>query len=172
MEPSGREFRIPYLLPQSNHPVVVSYVNVNIIRAHACQGFRLSASLFPGRGCPKKGVFFRGNVHVRLDAMDESTELSVGVASMDREHRRQLGLLSDLSAAVRGGADDSLLYPLLQELVEQTSLHFLSEQLDMKLHAYEASEAHLHEHRRLLLEVQNLKQNLATGTTADKGQSY
>ena len=38
----------------------------------------------------------------------------------------------------------------------------------MKLHAYEASEARLHEHQRLLLEVQNLKHNLATGTAADK----
>lgn len=103
-----------------------------------------------------------------MDAMDEITELSVGVASMDQEHGRQLSLLNDLKAAVRGGADDNLVYPLLQELVEQTNLHFLSEQLDMKLHAYEAYEAHLHEHQRLLLEVQNLKHCLATGTTADK----
>ena len=38
----------------------------------------------------------------------------------------------------------------------------------MKLHAYEAYEAHLQEHQRLLLEVQNLRHSLATGTAADK----
>jgi hemerythrin-like metal-binding protein len=103
-----------------------------------------------------------------MDAMEESTGLSVGVASMDQEHLGQLNLLNDLKAAVRGGADDSLVYPLLQELVEHTNLHFLSEQLAMKLHAYEAYEAHLQEHQRLLLEVKNLKKSLATGTTADK----
>ena len=88
-----------------------------------------------------------------MDAMEESTELSYDVASMDQEHGRQLSLLHDLKAAVRGGADDSLVYALLQELVEHTNLHFLSEQLAMKLHAYEAYEAHLLEHQRLLLEV-------------------
>jgi hemerythrin len=38
----------------------------------------------------------------------------------------------------------------------------------MKLHAYEASESHFLEHQRLVLEVQNLKSGLATGTATDK----
>ena len=103
-----------------------------------------------------------------MDAMEESTELNFGVASMDREHAGQLSLLNDLKAAVRGGADDSLVYALLDELVEHTNLHFLSEQLAMRLHAYEAYESHLLEHERLLVEVQNLKHSLATGTATDK----
>jgi hemerythrin-like metal-binding protein len=103
-----------------------------------------------------------------MDAIEESTELSYDVASMDREHARQLSLLADLKLAVRGGAPDSLVYDLLNKLVEHTDLHFLSEQLAMKLHAYEASESHFLEHQRLLLEVQNLKSGLATGTATDK----
>lgn len=103
-----------------------------------------------------------------MDAMEESTELSFGVAEMDREHAGQLSLFNDLKAAVRGGAPDSLVYALLNDLVEHTNLHFLSEQLAMKLHAYEAYESHLLEHERLLLEVQNLNSSLATATAADK----
>ena len=103
-----------------------------------------------------------------MDAMEESKELSFGIASMDREHRDQLGLLNDLKAAVRSGADDSLVYALLNELVEHTNLHFLSEQLAMRLNAYEAYESHFLEHQRLLVEVQNLKRDLATGTATDK----
>ena len=103
-----------------------------------------------------------------MGARDESTELSFGVASMDREHAGQLSMLNDLKAAVRGGADDSLVYALLDELVEHTNLHFLSEQLAMKLHAYEASESHLLEHERLLDEVQHLRRGLETGTATDK----
>jgi hemerythrin-like metal-binding protein len=105
------------------------------------------------------------------DAMDEGeeiTELSYVIAEMDREHAGQLSLLNDLKVAVRGGAPDSLVYALLDELVEHTDLHFLSEQLAMKLHAYEASESHFLEHQRLLAEVQNLKSGLATGTATDK----
>ena len=103
-----------------------------------------------------------------MSALEESTELSYSNASMDREHTGQLNLLNDLKAAVRGGAPDTLVYTLLNELVEHTNLHFLSEQLAMKLHAYESYESHFLEHERLLLEVQDLKSSLATGTSMDK----
>jgi hemerythrin len=85
------------------------------------------------------------------ESMEESTQVSFGVASMDREHAAQIGVLNDLKAAVRSGADDSVVYALLNELVEHTNLHFLSEQLAMKLHAYESFESHFIEHERLLL---------------------
>jgi len=99
--------------------------------------------------------------------MDEKTQ-SYDAASMDREHSGQLILLNDLKTAVRSGADDSLVYALLNELVEHTNLHFLSEQLAMRLHAYEAYESHFLEHERLLAQVQNLKRDLAIGTAVNK----
>ncbi|HEX6728902.1 MAG TPA: hypothetical protein VF074_02775, partial [Pyrinomonadaceae bacterium] len=75
-----------------------------------------------------------------MDAMDEQTQ-SYDIASMEREHSGQLSLLNDLKTAVRSGAGDTVVYALLDELVEHTNLHFLSEQLAMKLHAYEAFES-------------------------------
>ena len=103
-----------------------------------------------------------------MHELEESTELSFGIAEMDREHAGQLSLLNDLKAAVRSGVPDSLVYALLDELVEHTNLHFLSEQLAMRLHAYEGYESHLLEHKRLLAEVQNLKRSLAAGAATDK----
>lgn len=103
-----------------------------------------------------------------MEPIKESRDQNFGVVTMDREHAGQLSLLNDLKAAVRSGADDSLVYALLNELVEHTNLHFLSEQLAMKLNAYEAYESHLLEHERLMVEVQNLKRNLETGTETDK----
>jgi hemerythrin len=103
-----------------------------------------------------------------MGTLEESTQLSFGIAQMDREHSGQLGLLNDLKAAVRSGAPDSVVYALLNELVEHTNLHFLSEQLLMRLHAYEAYESHFLEHKRLLAEVRNLKRSLATGSATDK----
>lgn len=100
--------------------------------------------------------------------MEESSEQSYSIAEMDREHAIQLSKFNDLKAAVRGGTPDRLVYALLDELVEHTNLHFLSEQLAMRLNAYEAYEAHLLEHERLLLEVQNLKISLANKTPTDK----
>lgn len=103
-----------------------------------------------------------------MSAIHQGTDVRCDAASMDREHAIQLNLLNDLKAAVRGGAPDSLVYGLLDELVEHTNLHFLSEQLAMKLHTYEAQESHTLEHERLLAEVRNLKHSLATGTATDK----
>ena len=100
--------------------------------------------------------------------MEDTKELVYDAASMDREHAGQISLFNDLKAAIRGGADDGLVYALLNDLVEHTNLHFLSEQLAMKLHAYEAYESHLLEHERLTLEVQNLKDSLAQATETDK----
>src|SRR6266498_776293 len=97
-----------------------------------------------------------------------ATEPSYDIASMDREHAGQLRMLNDLKAAVRGGVPDTFVYTLLNELVEHTNLHFLSEQLSMKLHAYESYESHFLEHELLLVEVQNLKRSLATETAMDK----
>lgn len=97
----------------------------------------------------------------------ESAE-NYSVATMDRDHAGQLNLFNDLKAAIRGGAPDSLVYILLDQLVEHTNVHFLSEQLAMKLHAYEASESHLLEHQRLLAELRSLKANLAMGQPGDK----
>lgn len=111
-----------------------------------------------------------GKRHARILIVMEakSKNLSYGAASMEREHAGQLKLFNDLKAAVRGGADDGFVYALLDELMEHTNLHFLSEQLAMKLHAYEAAESHLLEHERLLDEVQHLKRGLETGTATDK----
>ena len=100
--------------------------------------------------------------------MKESTEPTYDGALMDREHAGQLSMFNDLKAAVRSGAPDTLVYALLNELLDHTNLHFLSEQLAMRLQAYEAYESHLLEHERLLIEVDNLKRNLVTGTVSDK----
>jgi hemerythrin len=102
-----------------------------------------------------------------MDPNEEITQ-TYDIAAMEREHTGQLSLLNDLKTAVRSGAGDDVVYSLLNELVEHTNLHFLSEQLAMRLHAYEAYESHFVEHERLLAQVQNLKRNLATGTAADK----
>lgn len=103
-----------------------------------------------------------------MDVTGGEKNATFDVATMDREHAGQLSMFNDLKNAVRSGADDSLVYALLDELVEHSNLHFLSEQLAMKLHAYESYESHLLEHERLMAEIHKLKDGLATGTPADK----
>jgi hemerythrin len=89
--------------------------------------------------------------------------MSGGLAQMDEEHEAQLRLLDAFENAVRRGLDEQVLEGLLQQFIDHTNVHFLSEQLLMRLHAYEAYESHLQEHNELLAEVRKLQASFALG---------
>lgn len=63
--------------------------------------------------------------------------LTVSFAPVDREHAAQINLLNPLEAAVNGGRGAEA-RALFEQFVELTNAHFLSEQLIMRNHAYEA----------------------------------
>ena len=93
--------------------------------------------------------------------------VGVGFAPMDKEHEAQVRLLDAFENAVRREIDESVVDALLQQFIDHTNVHFLSEQLLMRLHAYEAYEAHLEEHERLLSEVRQLQESLFKGEAAN-----
>ncbi len=82
------------------------------------------------------------------------------ILTMDLEHDAQLALLDALEAAINVDEKNAEVYELLQQLVEHTNMHFLSEQLAMRLHAYEGYESHLEEHERLMAEVRHIQKSL------------
>jgi len=90
---------------------------------------------------------------------------ATGVVEMDDEHEAQIRLLDAFENAVRRGMDESVLDGLLQQFIDHTNVHFLSEQLLMRLHAYEAYEAHLQEHEQLMAEVRRLQLSYALGNS-------
>jgi hemerythrin len=90
-----------------------------------------------------------------------SSELHTSDASIvDQEHNAQLVLLDALETAIRDDHEHAALYESFQKLVDHTNLHFLSEQLSMREHAYEAYEAHVAEHERLMEEIRDIRANL------------
>ena len=100
-----------------------------------------------------------------LDTPDEGA--STGFAPLDDEHEAQFRLLDAFENAVRRGLDDTVLDGMLQQFIEHTNVQFLSEQLLMRLHAYEAYESHLQEHDRLMTEIRHLRGGIPLGEVAD-----
>lgn len=92
---------------------------------------------------------------------------TIGFAPLDSEHEAQVRLLDAFENAVRRGLDESVLDSLLQQFIDHTNVHFLSEQLLMRLHAYEAYESHLQEHDELMAEVRKLQASYALGGSAN-----
>ena len=92
--------------------------------------------------------------------------VAAAIAAADAEHAAQLMALNQLESAITRGAGESETAPLLDELIEHTNAHFLSEQLLMRLHVYEAYEAHVQEHDQLMAEVRRVRERLALGDSA------
>jgi len=87
----------------------------------------------------------------------EMHDLKTGLPEVDVEHQLQFRLVEALRRAVLGGQDRAALAALLRQLLDASNVHFLSEELLMRLHAWERYEQHTEEHRRLLEDLDALK---------------
>ena len=85
-----------------------------------------------------------------------------GRASMDTEHQMELALLAALEHSVREG-NAALAREVLGQLIEYTNVHFMSEQLVMRLAGYPQYEAHVHEHDDLMARARTLRQHVESG---------
>jgi hemerythrin-like metal-binding protein len=87
----------------------------------------------------------------------------VGEKSIDAEHDLQMQLLDSLSQAIQRGGELSPMKYILEQFIEFSDMHFLSEQLVMRLHGYPGYEPHLEEHTRLMKKVREIRANLMRG---------
>jgi len=87
----------------------------------------------------------------------------VGEKVIDAEHDLQMQLLDSLSQAIQRGGDLSPIKYILEQFIEFSDMHFLSEQLVMRLHGYPGYEPHLEEHTRLMKKVREIRANLMKG---------
>ena len=83
--------------------------------------------------------------------------LSTGVAEIDVEHQLQVRLVEALRRSVAAGQDRAVQGELLQQLEDASNVHFMSEELMMRLHSWERYEQHTEEHRRLLEELRGVR---------------
>ena len=98
-----------------------------------------------------------------MGARTWNKDVAVGIDSVDAEHRLQVGLVSALEELVRQGRDSEMIARITAQLVDFTSVHFLSEELMMRLYAYPAHDAHKLEHGRLTDQVEQIRRGLEGG---------
>lgn len=83
--------------------------------------------------------------------------LNTGLPEVDVEHQLQIRLVEALQLAVAARRDRATLADLLTKLEDASNVHFMSEELLMRLHSWERYDQHTEEHRRLLEELQALR---------------
>ncbi len=90
-------------------------------------------------------------------------DLMLGVPEMDVEHGLQIELVNALEGAVAAGREREVGDRILERLLEYTRVHFLAEELMMRLEGFPAFEAHIEEHDDLVRQLDSIRALYAAG---------
>jgi hemerythrin len=82
-------------------------------------------------------------------------EYSVGVQTINNQHKVLFGIINDLHEGMMTGQARSLTGPLLKKLVDYTRNHFTAEEAMMNAAAYPKLAAHQIKHRDLVKQVED-----------------
>lgn len=96
-------------------------------------------------------------IHRRLSAKSFITwkdEYSVGLDSIDRQHKKLINLINQLTTAVDYSTGEEFEREALAELVDYTRTHFTYEEGLMEDNGYPDFEAHRAQHRLMIAEVE------------------
>lgn len=91
---------------------------------------------------------------------------SVHVPEIDEQHRTLFELIGRLDAAIREKRGSAACQGILAELVDYTRIHFALEESLMRLSKYPDFDAHKELHEKLVAEVAELQQKIASGTAS------
>lgn len=84
-------------------------------------------------------------------------ELELGVGAVDAEHHLQARLVSVLREAVESRRDRAVIEEILRRVEDTSNVHFMSEELLMRLHAYDHYGVHVEAHRQLIDGLKELR---------------
>jgi hemerythrin len=95
--------------------------------------------------------------------MNWSTDYSVEVDSIDKQHRKLFEMLNELHDAMKAGKGTQLAPSILKNLVRYTREHFADEERLMIQARYPDFARHQAEHEKLTREVMIMEHSLASG---------
>jgi hemerythrin-like metal-binding protein len=94
-------------------------------------------------------------------------EHALGVETIDTEHQLQTRLVAVLRDAVETGRDRAVISEILRRVEDTSNVHFMSEELLMRLDAYDHYGAHVEEHRKLLEQLAKVRARFDNDPTTD-----
>ncbi|HEX8817596.1 MAG TPA: bacteriohemerythrin [Terriglobales bacterium] len=91
--------------------------------------------------------------------------LSVGIASIDKEHQKLVGLVNDFYDAMQAGKGKETLSKVLAELIDYTKTHFANEEQLFAKTGYPDAAEHKKAHDDLTRQVVEIQEKYAKGAT-------
>jgi hemerythrin len=83
--------------------------------------------------------------------------------TIDGEHRIQVGLINALCDAVDSSKPAAEIAGILEQLVDYSEAHFMSEELLMRLDSYDEFQNHEEEHLKMMVTLQEMVNNQREG---------
>ena len=101
-----------------------------------------------------------------MPLMQWTEKLSVGVAVLDEDHKKLVGMVNELYDAMQAGHGKEKLGPILNQLVQYTRMHFAREEKFFSETVYADSAAHKQQHEALTRQVLEVQKKYAGGEVA------
>jgi hemerythrin len=95
-----------------------------------------------------------------------NAEHSVGVARFDAEHKELAAAISRVHRTLQGNRDHILIQRLVEDLIAETSKHFLHEELAMETAGFEDRAGHVAEHEILIKSAWEIDRKFRNGLTS------
>lgn len=103
-----------------------------------------------------------------MTLIDWKDEFSVGVASVDHEHRELIALINELHRDAEAGCSHDEVVASLGEIFAQISAHFALEEKFMRDSCYPAYAAHKADHESLLDQLRDIMDRVEDDGRYDK----
>jgi hemerythrin len=98
-----------------------------------------------------------------MDVSNNQMPDNHNASSIDNEHHVQLGMLKALCDAVEGGHPASKIREILDQLTAYSELHFMSEELLMRMYAYPDYDDHVLDHEAMTERLNQIMQHYTAG---------
>ena len=89
--------------------------------------------------------------------------LSVGIESIDEQHKQLVAIINDLNDAMKNNEADQMIAEIFKRMIGYTELHFAFEENLFDSYGYEGSPAHKAQHVALIETIRSLQLKLDAG---------
>jgi hemerythrin len=98
-----------------------------------------------------------------MDVTLEKSPATHDSAGIDKEHQVQIGMLEAFCSLVEKDESPVKILEMLNQLIEYSEVHFMSEQLLMRMYAFPDYEDHLQDHETMIEHLGRIKDRFRSG---------
>jgi hemerythrin len=95
-----------------------------------------------------------------------NSTMSVGVAEIDTQHQKLIGMINDLNKAMKEGRGKDLVSSTVNGLIQYTASHFKTEEDFFSRFGYPEKTSHVKEHNDFVKKVTEFQKGLESGQLA------